>query len=83
MNLVELTEFLVKNLVKEPDMVSVKQFSEEENENEITIQVLVSAEDMGAIIGRKGNIANSIRTIVQAASYISENKKVIINIDSF
>lgn len=83
MKLVELTEFLVKNLVKQPDMVSVKQFSEEESENEITIQVLVSEDDMGVIIGKKGNIANSIRTIVQAASYLDENKRVIINIDSF
>ena len=30
MELVELTEYLVKSLVKEPDMVSVKQFDEEE-----------------------------------------------------
>lgn len=82
MNLVELTEYLVKNIVKEPDMISVKQFDDDQEEM-ITIQVLVNETDMGAVIGRGGNIANAIRTIVQAASYINGNKHVKINIDSF
>lgn len=81
MNLVELTEFLVKNIVKEPEMISVKQFDDEEEM--ITIQVLVNEADMGTVIGRGGNMANAIRTIVQAASYINGNKHVKINIDSF
>lgn len=80
MNLVEFTEFLVKNLVKEPDMVSVKQFDDEED---ITvIQVLVDNKDMGALIGRKGNIAKAVRTLVQASAY-TVGKKVRIDIDSF
>lgn len=81
MDLVQLTEYLVKNIVKQPDMVSVKQFDVEEEQ--ITIQVLVDSSDMGAVIGRGGNIANSIRTIVQAASYVNGNKRVRVNIDSF
>lgn len=81
MDLVSLTELLVKNIVKEPDMVSVKQF--DDDEQEITIQVLVNESDMGAVIGRGGAIANSIRTIVQAAAYINIQKRVRINIDSF
>ena len=81
MNLVELTEFLVRNIASEPDMVSVKQF--EDDDDKVTIQVLVDEKDMGAVIGRKGNIANAIRTIVQASSYVNENKSVRINIDSF
>ena len=81
MDLVKLTEQLIKNLVKEPDMVSVKQF--EDDEDMITIQVLVNDSDMGAVIGRGGNIANAIRTIVQASAYANNMKKVKINIDSF
>ena len=81
MSAVELTEFLVKNLVKEADMVSVKQFDGEDDL--IVIQVLVNESDMGSIIGRGGNIANAIRTLVQAASYASNQKKVKIDIDSF
>jgi predicted RNA-binding protein YlqC (UPF0109 family) len=79
--MVELTEFLVKSLVKDPEMVSVKQFDDEDDV--MIIQVLVNEEEMGAIIGRGGNIANSIRTIVQASAYTNGEKKVRINIDSF
>ena len=81
MDFVPLTEFLVKSVVKEPDMVRVKAFEDEEDK--IVIEVLVSNEDMGRVIGRKGVIANAIRTIVQSSSYIHENKLVTINIDSF
>lgn len=81
MNLVELTSYLVKNLVSDPEMVSVKQFGDEENM--ITIQVLVSNDDIGMVIGKGGKIANSIRAIVQASASIHYQKKVKINIDSF
>ncbi|MGE5455639.1 MAG: KH domain-containing protein [Ignavibacteriales bacterium] len=81
MKMVELTEFLVKSLVKDPDMVSVKQFDDEDDT--MIIQVLVNEDEMGAIIGKGGNIANSIRTIVQASAYTNGEKKVRINIDSF
>ena len=81
MDFVPLTEFLVKSVVKEPDMVRVKAFDDEENK--VVIEVLVSQEDMGRVIGRKGAIANAIRTIVQASSYIHDNQFVTINIDSF
>ena len=79
MSLVELTEMIIKSLLKDPDSVSVKQFDTEE---EIVIEVIVPEEDMGSVIGKEGKIANSIRTIVQASSYLKENKKVKINISS-
>lgn len=81
MNLVELTSFLVKSLVKDPEMVSVKQFEDETDT--ITIQVLVDNDEIGAVIGKNGVIANAIRTLVQASSYANGLKKVKINIDSF
>ena len=82
MELVKLTEMIVKELVKDSDSVSVKEFPSE-NENEITIQVMVSEEEMGRVIGRSGNIAKALRTVVQASSYINGNKRVNINIDSY
>lgn len=81
MDLVELTSYLVKNLVKDQDSISVKQF--EDDSEYITIQVLVNEEDMGCVIGKNGAIANAIRTIVQASSYVNKLPKVRINIDSF
>ena len=81
MNLAELTEFLVKSVVTDPDMISVKQFEDEEEY--ITIQVLVDESVIGSVIGKQGIIANAIRTIVQASAYANGMKKVKINIDSF
>jgi len=80
MTLAELTEYVVKNLVKDPESVSVKQIDSEEDT--ILIEVIVSDEDMGCVIGKNGKIANSIRTIVQASAHINDSKKVKINIDS-
>lgn len=81
MDLAALTEYLVKSIVKQKDMVTVKEFDDEEDY--ITIQVLVDSSDMGAVIGKNGVNANAIRTLVQASSYINKLKKVKINIDSF
>ena len=69
MELVNLTEFLVKQILPE---VEVK-INKIDSEGDTVIQVLVPNECMSAVIGKGGNIANSIRTIVQAAAY---NKKL-------
>ena len=81
MDLVVLTEFLVKSVVTDSDKVSVKQF--EDDEEYITIQVLVDESIIGSVIGKQGIIANSIRTIIQASAYANGMKKVKINIDSY
>ena len=80
MTLVELTEMIVKSLVSDPDSISVKEFP---SDDEIIIEVVVKEEDMGSVIGREGKIANSIRNVVQASSYLKDNKRVKINISSF
>lgn len=82
MDLVKLTETIVKELVSDKDNVSVKEFPSE-NENEVTIEVMVAENEMGRVIGRSGNIAKALRTVVQASSYINGNKRVNINIDSY
>lgn len=82
MNLVELTESIVKSLVHDPESVSVKEFPTEE-ENVMLIQVMVSEDDMGRVIGKSGRTANAIRTLVQASSALKDNKYVKIDIDKF
>jgi len=82
MNLVELTEKIVKSLVSNKDMVNVKEFETDE-ENTMLIQVAVAEEDMGRVIGKAGKTANAIRTLVQASSYLQDNKKIKINIDNY
>ena len=81
MELKEFTEYLVKSIAKEPEMVKVQQFG---GEDESTIlEIIVHESDKGAVIGKNGKMANAIRTLVQAHAYILGLKKVKINIDSF
>lgn len=82
MDLVELTKEIVLALAKDKDSVNVKEF-ETDDENTILIQVMVSEEDIGRIIGKEGRTSNAIRTLVQASSYLKDNKRVKINIDKF
>ena len=82
MDLVSLTESIVKSLVVNEEAVSVKEFPTEE-ENVMLIQVVVAEEDMGRVIGREGRTANAIRTLVQASSALKENKYIKIDIDKF
>ncbi len=81
MQLVELTEYLFKNLALKPDEIKVKTF-ETDDEDFILLQVMVDESDMGRVLGKGGKVANSIRTIVQAAA-TNQGKKIKINIDSF
>ena len=82
MELVKLTETIVKELVKDSDSITIKEFPSE-NDDEITIQVMVPEDEMGRVIGKQGKMAKALRTIVQASSFINENKRVNINIDSY
>lgn len=81
MDIVTYTENLVKSIVQQPDMVKVQQF--EGDEETVLLEVIVHSDDMGAVIGRKGKMASSIRTLVQAYAYINNLNRVNINIDSF
>ena len=82
MDLVELTKEIVVALAKDKDSVSVKEFETDE-ENTILIEVMVSEDDMGRIIGKSGKNAQAIKTLIQASSYLKDNKKIKINIDKF
>ena len=81
MDLVKLTEELVMTVVTDKDIAQVREFPTEDPKV-IQIEVLVSNDDMPRVIGKNGKVINSIRTLVQASSYVKENKIVKINIDS-
>ncbi|HMB00509.1 MAG TPA: KH domain-containing protein [Spirochaetota bacterium] len=57
----ELVEYLVKTLVDKPDDVQVNLV---EGENTNIIEIKADNDDYGKIIGRKGRIVNSIRTLL-------------------
>ena len=59
MDLVLLTETIIKKIVSESESVSVKEFESDE-ENTIQIEVVVSENDLGKVIGKNGRTINSI-----------------------
>ena len=79
MELVDLTKYLVGELLPGVDNISVEKL---ETDGNTIIQVLVPNECMSIIIGKGGSVANSLRTIIQAAAYVKKLGKVRINIDS-
>lgn len=72
----ELVEIIAKNLVDNPDAVSV---AEVKREKETVIELRVAQEDMGKVIGKQGRIAKAIRTVVKAAA-IHNNTRVVVEI---
>ncbi|MCL4478732.1 MAG: KH domain-containing protein [Deltaproteobacteria bacterium] len=61
----ELIEMIAKALVDNPNDVVV---SEIEGEHTIVLELKVAKNDVGKIVGKEGNHAKAIRTILSAAS---------------
>ena len=61
----DLLLYMAKNLVDDPDAVSVTEISDEEG---IILELRVAPGDMGKVIGRQGRIAKEIRTIVKTVA---------------
>ncbi|MFA4015529.1 MAG: hypothetical protein RUDDFDWM_000616 [Candidatus Fervidibacterota bacterium] len=72
----ELVEYIVMHLVDQPDKVQVREM---EGERVIVIEIKVADDDLGKVIGRKGRIAQAIRTLVRAAA-TKRGKKVTVEI---
>lgn len=64
-------------LVDSPDDVTVTV--SEEDGDDITLELSVSENDMGKVIGRHGRIAKAIRTVMKAAAN-AEGKRVKVDI---
>ena len=61
----EMLEYIVKNLVSNPEAVEIVV----ENQGKTKVyKVFVENKDLGNVIGRGGNIANSIRTVVKSTA---------------
>lgn len=58
-------DFVVRELVDEPDAVSIQEFEEDDR---IEFQVSTAPGDVGRVIGRRGHVIQSIRTLVRAAA---------------
>ena len=73
----ELVEFIIKNLVENPDAVEIR---EEQKDRETVYIVKVVGEDFGKIIGRSGKVATAIRTVVRTSAK-KNNKHVFVRFE--
>ena len=65
-NAVAVLEYVVKQVVDNPDAVTVS--TTEGRRGGLQLDVRVGDGDMGRVIGKRGRIAQSIRTVVRAAA---------------
>ncbi len=73
----EFLEYVIKALVDEPDQVKVTRTVDEMG---VLMTLDVGAADMGKIIGRQGNTAKSIRTLLRVVG-MKNNSRVNLKIN--
>lgn len=74
----ELLLYMAKNLVDDPDSVSVV---ETEGEDGKVLELHVAEGDMGKVIGRQGRIAKEIRTIIKTVAQRTGEKVTVEIVD--
>jgi predicted RNA-binding protein YlqC (UPF0109 family) len=72
----ELLEYLVRQLVDEPQAVRVDTV---ERDGAIVLELRVAPADVGKVIGRQGRIARALRTVVRASA-ARERERVLLEI---
>ena len=73
----EILEIMIKNLVEDENSVSIEEVAQD---NQIKFEVRVAEGDMGRVIGKRGKIAQSIRTVMKAIS-AKEDKKTVVTVE--
>ena len=68
--------YLAKSIVEDPEAVVVET---EERRNSVTLRLHVAPSDMGRVIGRRGRVAQAIRSVVRAAG-AKEGVEAIVDI---
>ena len=61
-----VVEYIVTQIVEDTESVKV-DIADSDDEN-VTIEVRTSPDDMGRVIGKRGRVARAIRTVAQAAA---------------
>ncbi len=72
----DLVEYIAKSLVDDPENVNVNII---EGEKSTILELKVSQEDIGKVIGKHGRIAKAVRTVLSAAASKS-GKRVVLEI---
>jgi predicted RNA-binding protein YlqC (UPF0109 family) len=72
----ELVEYMAKLLVDNPDQVEVTEVNATRS---VILELRVAKEDMGRVIGKRGRVANAMRTLLRVAA-AKEGKRCILEI---
>ena len=72
----ELIKYIALSIVDNPDKVAVTEVI---GEQILVIELRVAKEDLGKVIGKQGRTAQSIRTILSAAS-AKVHKRAVLEI---
>ena len=75
----ELLEFMVKELVDNPEEVDIAE--EPEGDKTVIFKLHVAENDLGKVIGKKGRTANALRVIMRAASAKRGKSSIVKIID--
>ena len=70
-------EYVVKSLVDNPDQVDIARSVDEMG---VLLTLTVAADDMGKIIGKEGNIAKAIRTLLRVVG-MKHNARVNLKVN--
>ena len=73
----ELLEYLAKGLVEHPDEVIVNEVTE--RDGSVVLELSVSDDDYGSVIGRGGRTAVALRAVIKAAA-VKERRRVFVDI---
>lgn len=77
-DVLELCTYLVRELVDEPDAVSVTE--EVGSGGERVFRVVVADDDRGKVIGRSGRVVRALRTVIRAGG-VRRQERIHIEID--
>lgn len=73
----ELIEYVARSLIDHPEEMQLTEMEE----NGMTVyQLHVSPRDIGKVIGRRGRVARSLRTLLKVAS-IQNHRRSILEIE--
>jgi hypothetical protein len=72
-----LIEYIAKSLVDDPSQVQVSQRT---SGNTTILELRVSPDDTGRVIGKGGHVANAMRALLRASAEKHRANKVILKI---
>ena len=76
MTMKELIEYISTSLVDDPTQVEVTQFR---RGGQVSLELRVSKEDMGRVIGKSGRVASAMRALLRVAA-AREGRRVSLDI---